>query len=78
MNCHKVLFYLLMKIEISQANKWASVWQFSEKARIPKILTFGKHKGTAIQDIPADYKRWLLNQPDVDPYLAQALRGDSK
>jgi exodeoxyribonuclease X len=43
--------------------------------RIPKVMTFGKHKGAAIADIPADYKRWLLGQQDVDPYLVKALRG---
>ena len=37
-------------------------------------MTFGKHKGTPISAIPGDYKAWLLRQPDVDPYLAQALR----
>jgi exodeoxyribonuclease X len=37
-------------------------------------MSFGKHKGTAIKDVPADYKRWLLGQPDVEPYLAKALR----
>lgn len=54
---------------------WSDLWQISEKARIPTVMTFGKHKGMAIGDVPADYKRWLLNQPDVDPYLAIALRG---
>ncbi len=46
----------------------------SEDARMPTVMSFGKHKGELIKDIPRDYKRWLLNQPDVDPYLAIALR----
>ena len=33
----------------------------------------GKHKGIAIADIPNDYKRWLLNQDNIDPYLIQAF-----
>ena len=45
----------------------------SEEARIPKSITFGKHKGTAIQDLPADYIQWLLRQDDLDPYLRKAL-----
>jgi exodeoxyribonuclease X len=53
---------------------WEEVWRRSELARIPTVMSFGKHKGIAIKDIPADYKRWLLGQPDVDPYLAKALR----
>jgi exodeoxyribonuclease X len=36
-------------------------------------MTFGKWKGTPVKDVPYDYKRWLLGQPDVDPYLRKAL-----
>lgn len=54
---------------------WADLWQICEKARIPSIMPYGKHKGVPMGNVPADYRRWLLNQPDVDPYLAIALRG---
>ncbi|MBL6686045.1 MAG: DUF3820 family protein [Methylophilaceae bacterium] len=50
-----------------------SLWQVSEKARIPVIMPFGKHKGLAISEIPQDYKRWLVSQTDLDPYLVKAL-----
>jgi len=53
---------------------WDALWQLSEQARIPKVMTFGKHKGAPIASVPADYKAWLLRQPDVDPYLQAALR----
>ena len=49
------------------------LWRMSEKARIPSHMTFGKHKGVAIVDIPKDYKTWLLNQDNVDSYLRKAL-----
>lgn len=52
-----------------------SLFLFSEQARIPTHLTFGKYKGTAIKDIPADYVTWLLKQDDLDPYLRKALKG---
>ena len=45
----------------------------SEAARIPSHMTFGKHKGIAITDIPRDYKAWLLSQDNVDAYLRKAL-----
>lgn len=45
----------------------------SEEARIPRSINFGKHRGTAIVDLPADYKQWLLRQEDLDPYLRKAL-----
>lgn len=55
-------------------SSWDDVWQLSEVARIPTHLTFGKHKGMPISQVPRDYVRWLLGQPDVDPYLRKALR----
>lgn len=54
---------------------WEDLWRASEEARIPKVMPFGKHKGVHIENVPADYKAWLLRQPDVDPYLVKALRG---
>ena len=47
---------------------------FSEIARLPEKLTFGKYIGTAIADVPADYVRWLAGQAKVDPYLIKAFR----
>lgn len=75
-NCRVVLDYVLSKLgNVTQATTWEELWQISEKARIPTVMTFGKHKGTPIKDVPGDYKAWLLRQPDVDPYLVKALRG---
>jgi exodeoxyribonuclease X len=37
-------------------------------------MTFGKHKGTAIADLPQSYVDWFLKQADVDKYLEIALR----
>lgn len=78
-NCRVVLDYLLSKMSreglIQQGYTWEDVWRCSERARIPTVMTFGKHKGQHIADIPGDYKAWLLRQPDVDPYLVKALRG---
>jgi exodeoxyribonuclease X len=71
--CLRILEQALMKL--GSPTTWEAVWALSEQARTPKIMTFGKHKGTPIADIPSDYKAWLLRQPDVDPYLAKALRG---
>jgi len=51
------------------------LYRLSEKARIPTIMPFGKHKGELLKDVPEGYKSWLLKQPDVDPYLAKALQG---
>jgi hypothetical protein len=56
---------------------WHDVWRRSEIARIPTVMTFGKHKGAALKDIPGDYEQWLLKQPDVGQYLVKALRGEA-
>ena len=45
----------------------------SEDARIPRTINFGKHRGTTIADLPADYMQWLLRQEDLDPYLRKAI-----
>jgi len=69
--CLNVLRYILKgKPEL---NSWGSIWKYSEEARIPKTMPFGKHKGMPIKDIPCDYKEWLKKQPDIDEYLLKAL-----
>ena len=51
----------------------SSLYIMSESARIPKYITFGKHKGTAIKDLDPSYVTWLLRQDDLDPYLRKAI-----
>jgi exodeoxyribonuclease X len=49
------------------------LWRMSEDARVPTHMPFGKHKGMPIASVPDDYKAWLKRQPDIDPYLMQAI-----
>jgi exodeoxyribonuclease X len=73
-----ILDVLLPEIQIKllpRGATWEDLWMVSEDARVPKVMPFGKHKGVPLGDVPGDYKRWLLKQDDVDPYLAIALRG---
>lgn len=69
-NCAFILERIISKLDI---NSIEDLWNISEQARVPSYITFGKHKGTAIADIPRDYKTWLLNQDNVDVYLRKAL-----
>jgi len=69
-NCAFILEKLITKLNVSSVE---DLWKISEKARIPSHMTFGKHKGVAIADIPSDYKTWLLNQDNIDAYLKKAL-----
>jgi len=55
---------------------WEDLWEFSERARIPETMPFGKHKGVKIIDLPDDYRKWALNNlTDMDFYLRKALEG---
>lgn len=60
-------------IKLTGIKDMQSLYLLSEKARIPTKMTFGKHGGMLIKDVPADYKTWLLKQSDLDPYLRKAL-----
>lgn len=65
-----ILMHIIHQLNIESVEQ---LYIASEQARIPKSITFGKHKGTSIQDLPADYIQWLLRQDDLDPYLRKAL-----
>lgn len=65
-----ILMHIIHQLDIQNIEE---LYIASEEARVPKSITFGKHKGTAIQDLPADYIQWLLRQDDLDPYLRKAL-----
>ena len=68
--CGTILDHLCKKLNI---NSMESLWEASEKARLPTHMTFGKHKGLPLTEVPKDYVRWLLDQPHVDPYVRQAF-----
>lgn len=75
-NCRMLLITILMELNLRNGvavPSFEKLWEISEEARIPTVIRFGKHAGSKIADIPADYKRWLLGQADVDPYLRKAL-----
>jgi exodeoxyribonuclease X len=75
--CADILLYEIATIRQRGyvCDTWAQLWLLSEKARIPTVMGFGKHKGEKIADIPASYKSWMLKQEEVDPYLRIALQG---
>jgi exodeoxyribonuclease X len=72
MNCRVILQHVLVKA--GPFATFEELWHASERMRIPTVMPYGKHRGMPIANVPPDYKRWLLGQPDVDPYLVKALR----
>ena len=65
-----ILMHIIHHLNIKSIEQ---LYLASEEARIPKSITFGKHKGTAIAELPKDYIQWLLRQDDLDTYLRKAL-----
>lgn len=51
-----------------------ALYAASEDARIPRVWTFGKHKGKKIEEVDRGYANWCRRQPDFDPYVLEALR----
>ena len=69
-----ILMHIVHQLNI---NSMEELYTASEDARIPRSINFGKHRGTNITDLPADYIQWLLRQDDLDPYLRKALENVS-
>ncbi len=69
-----ILMHIVHQLNI---NSMEELYAASEDARIPRSINFGKHRGTNIADLPADYIQWLLRQDDLDPYLRKALENVS-
>ena len=65
-----ILMHIVHQLNI---NNIEELYAASEDARIPRSINFGKHRGTNITDLPADYIQWLLRQDELDPYLRKAL-----
>lgn len=78
---HSALNDILMNFEIFENLKVVlnfktleEAYAKSEEARIPKIMPFGKHKGTPIKEVPYNYMTWCFKQPDMDQYVLAAFR----
>lgn len=73
---HKMLEEMTQRQGGGEHLPWTpqSVWEYSERARIPTVIAFGKYKGTPIKDLPYDYKKWMLKQADMDSYVLKAVK----
>lgn len=73
-NCRIILRHILSATK-DTVKTWERLWQVSELSRIPKILTFGKHKGMAFSQAPRSYLQWIIKHPDMDEYVKTAAKG---
>jgi len=69
--CIEILKYVCKRQGITDIE---SLYAFSEHARIPTVMSFGKHKGEPVSDVPYGYIKWYRSQSDTDPYLLEAFR----
>jgi exodeoxyribonuclease X len=75
--CGRLLFAIT---DALQPRDWAHLYELSEKARVPTIFTWGKHKGRAIAEVKQfdrSYISWCLSGKcdavNDDPYMRKAL-----
>lgn len=73
--CYDLFRAILEELE---ATTFEELWAVSQEARIPKVMTFGKHKGKPISEVDRGYVSWYKRQPDPDPYLLQAFKRAGK
>lgn len=75
------LFIVLSELcRILKPESWRHLYKLSEDARIPKFITFGKHKPkpgeppVPFDTVPRSYCEWILREADMDPYVKIAAR----
>lgn len=74
--CARLLHQVCKQMGINDMQK---LYEFSEFARVPTHMTFGKHKGKAIADMAQDYDgqgylKWVVNTLADQPYLQIACK----
>lgn len=72
--CGMLLQAMWQEPSMAGIDSWEKLWAFSEDARIPRYWTFGKHKGTAINDTDKGYLMWAARQADMDGYVRTACQ----
>lgn len=69
---------LLKLVRKMSADTGMGIYELAEYAKAPNLdpnqkIGFGKHRGTPLRELPADYIRWLLTKADIDADLRAAL-----
>ena len=69
--CADILQVIVIRLGVKNLSQ---LWEASEDARVPKIMTFGKFAGRPISAVDRGYSNWYRRQPDPDPYLLEAFK----
>ena len=67
-------FALLQHFAKKTNNSLLELLEFSQDFEAISIMPFGKHKGSAIKDLPNDYKKWLFENFESDDWIIQVLK----
>ncbi len=65
---------LMHEVHQLQIQSIEELYIASEEARIPQIINFGKHRGTAIADLPADLCAMVIKTRRFRSLLTQGAR----
>ena len=66
-------FALLQHFANKTNNSLLELLEFSQDFEAISIMPFGKHKGSAIRDLPNDYKKWLFENFESNDWIIQVL-----
>lgn len=61
-------------IKVAAIDSLVELYAYSEEARIPKKMSFGKFLGQPIENVDRGYANWYRKTDKPDPYLLQAFR----
>jgi len=69
-----ILLGLLKRMMADTGLDIDGLYDLSHQPNPSQKMTFGKHRGTPLKDLPRDYIHWLLNKTDIDADLRVALQ----
>lgn len=74
-DCVTCLNLLRHICDVSRVSSFQELLALGTRTLSPETkITFGKHKGTKLKDLDRGYRRWILDQKDMDPDLKEAIR----
>nr|WP_312324070.1 3'-5' exonuclease [Acinetobacter oleivorans] len=65
-----VLNQIIQKLAVKDLNSFVIT---AEAIQTPSIMSFGKHKGVPIVELPKDYVHYMLGRNDLDQFIRKAL-----
>ncbi len=66
-------FYLMKNIATAHSMSIDEMLTLIQSVSLDSPMPFGKHKGTKLRDLPADYVQWLIENLDPGGWVIEAL-----